>query len=336
MSINESDKQDLKLSTSINSSLILRQSLADNVDHILSVISGYKEHSKNGSEDLFGDFGEEDSIKIKKTTNYSELDVLIKEKNFLGLYVSKNPIADFTPFLQFIKNLADKEDIYLVLVNKVRKIYTRNKDMMFAIDVSVDGVNCEGIVFPKNANKMAQVLQEATLFWVRGKISSPRKKTIEKKLTVEQELELGEGVDEIREYEELPKLIFENACVFEEGVVNLYNDEGSSISFDRQKVVAKIDFSKVYKNPLDYKEITQDIFGEKVVVTKIILLRLGLETSTVLKIKDVLLSKDLKVSGDDALEVVIEMEYELGKFKTAKNKYYIHREVYDEIVSLIG
>jgi hypothetical protein len=265
--------------------LVIRQTLAENVAEILTRVVSFREDSKNDTEDLFADFTEQKSankLHLEPTPNFSELEALLKEKEFLGLYVTNNPIHRFTPFLAYVREVLDRQDVYLILIDKVKKIYTKSKDMMFALEISIDEQKCEGVIFSKNATRLSSVLEEHQVFWVKGKISDRSKKKQDKpapvvvEQIVDQDLEGGEALEgvlvsenEIREFVELPKLIIDEISPFNNGVVGLFDNDKIGLNMNVKTRIMDINYAQIMLAPESYMQIIDGLEdGEEVAPVK--------------------------------------------------------------------
>jgi hypothetical protein len=254
-----------------DSVLAVRQALSESVEMMLQKVVSYKEDGKNDSEDLFAEIDDdiEEEILIPRSKMVSEVDVLLKEKEFLGLYVTDNPVIRYTPFLQYLRATSGKDNLYLVLINKIKKIFTKSKDMMFAIEISIDGEKCEAVIFSKNAARFSSIIQEQQLFWIKGKISTPRKKAqpkIEAPVLdahmIDDSVEAGdEGepiaggteVVEVKEFVELPKLIIDGISPFDKGFVAMFEGDDNGISFNVEEMLQKLDYSAIKNDPYKYE-----------------------------------------------------------------------------------
>ena len=138
----------------------IRSFLASNVDTLLETVSQLKSlaAADTSSDDLFGlnDVAERKK-QIEWRTQFetkSLFEVLISEKNSLGLYVSGNPLSAYLSLSHAVAEMLGREDLRLVIIDKIRKIFTRSNVMMFALQITVAGAEMEyeGIIFPKRAH----------------------------------------------------------------------------------------------------------------------------------------------------------------------------------------
>lgn len=224
----------------------IRSFLADNVEILLENLNVRRQAGKIDSEDLFGETEEvNSSIPWKKDfKTRSLLEVLVAEKESLGLYVSGNPLQNYKEILEWIREITNEDEIHLVLINKAKKVFTRTNAMMFALDISTIGENYEGIIFPKNAIELSPILEEKELFWVRGRVVKNKKK--------KKEVEAVEG--EIQEYNELPKLAIEGISKFEEGLNRLFASSEIKLAVNRQKALDSVNWEGLKNDPKNLEQ----------------------------------------------------------------------------------
>ncbi len=308
--------------------LKIRQTLFDNVEYLLDKITSYKEEGKNNSLDLFdGDNEVEESLTLKPSTTINQLNVLLKEKEFLGLYVTNNPITEFTPVLNIVRNISEKENIHLILIDKIKKIFTRNKEMMFALEISIDGEKVEGVIFPKYALNLSPLLEEKKLFFALGRISMPKKKKQEVVVLEEGEFESEDG-NQVQEFVEIPKLLIDSLSPFEEGCRKLFVKDEDKISKARQELLDNIDFKSILADPDNYKNYVNN---ETTITKENNYIRVDLP-KTLDKQKAIQIKKLIQTNG--AKEVYIQLYVELpsGEFKKAKQDYPVSQMVYEQIL----
>lgn len=285
----------------------IRSVLFANVESILGTVATIRAQDHQ-VDSLFG--GEEAKPQIQlvePALPLTELEVLLQEKNSLGLYVSGSPLGKYHKLLEWIRSEAGRDDIHLVLIDKVRKIFTRSNTMMLALAItSADGVQYEGIVFPKNAPKISPLVSEKQIFWVKGRIVDGRKRKGE---------ESEEGG-----FEELPKIAFEDVRPFQEGVVGLFANEEIKLSLNRQKILASLPYSVLLIHP---EKLQQFLQGGEVLpdggpagVTEI-KIPAGTSAELLQRVKAMLLTTPSQ--GMEAVELYIEKNSE---YKKAKGLYY--------------
>lgn len=217
----------------------IRSILYGNVANILDKVAKMRTHKPN-EDALFGG-DEDDRIRIEldsKVPRFSELEILLQEKNSLGLYVSGAPLAKYHALLNWVRDAADREDIHLLLIDKIKKIFTRSNTMMLALQItSADEVVYEGIVFPKNAPRVSPLLEEKQIYWVKGRVIEGRKKKVES------------ASEEEGGFEELPKIAIEDVSPFTNGITSLFQNEEVKMSINRQKALADVPWQTLLAHP---------------------------------------------------------------------------------------
>jgi DNA polymerase III alpha subunit len=218
-----------------------RSLLATNVEYFLEHLSRLRESKKIDSDDLFGGGEERTSnhhLSLMPTITYkTKLQVLLEEKETLGLFVSGSPLEEYRNLVLTVQDTILRDDLHLILINKIRKIFTKKNLMMFAMDISTINGNFDGIIFPKKALEFSPILQEKELFWVKAKLSEKKK----------EEVILEEG--ETREYDEIPKMLIDVIVPFEKGVLEIFKDEKITISSKRQELLKNYHWAELKYNP---------------------------------------------------------------------------------------
>jgi DNA polymerase-3 subunit alpha len=229
-----------------------RAYLAHNVETMLENVSAIRQRNKIDSDDLFGGYEEQTSESVipwKDPTLFpTDLEVLLLEKESLGIYVSGNPLREYQEMQQWVREVTFMDDIHLVIIDKVKKIFTKSNHMMFALALSTLKEPVEGIIFPKLAPIYSNMLEEKDIYWIKGRISQKKKK----KPAAPQVNEDGEPIEsdgnEIKEYDELPKLIVDAVVKFEEGPIPLVED-ATSLAVNRIEMINGIDWKLLKSQP---------------------------------------------------------------------------------------
>ena len=157
----------------------VRSFLMSNVDNLLETITAIRKDKQNPSDDLFAMDAQSNQVSVPWKTDYTKLspfEILMQEKNSLGIYVSGNPLNIYKDFLGYLQFITGVRDLHLVLIEKVRKIFTRSNKMMLALELTTLNGSVEGIIFPKKAPKLSPLVEELELFFVIGKYSEKKKK----------------------------------------------------------------------------------------------------------------------------------------------------------------
>ncbi len=322
-----------------------------NVDTILQTASSLRQVSSIESEDLFGAESNDAGAQIKwqeDVKNLSIFEVLLKEKDSLGLFVSGNPLNEYFPIQEWARETAGRDDIFLVLVTKVRKIFTKAGQMMLTLQITLNTGEIEGVIFPKRAMDLSPKLVEAEMFWVRGKISMPKKRETKPEVvvTAPEEVEQTDSdntdntdevmptetvVDIVKEYDELPKLLIDNLAIFEEGPLSVLLNEDIRVSVNREKALKSKNWAELKQNPdsLFSTEEVKQIPAEKELTSpntiKVIKItkQMGAEVLTQIK-------KNLKTeAGPNLTEVELWVENQ-GELKKVKGNFWLPKTEADK------
>jgi DNA polymerase III alpha subunit len=306
-----------------------------NVENILENISSRRESKKNESDSLFGSIEESSSSKISFKTKYknlSKFEALMMEKEALGLYVSGNPLNEFEPLLEFCRNVVDDPTIYFVLIEKIKKVFTKAGAMMLVMNITMPYRSLEGVIFSKKAMQLSTVVAEKKIFIVKGKIQEPKNKKEE----VVGDEDNG-SVEEIKEFVELTKLIFDMAVPFESGILSLLEKAELPISNTRKEIVEKLDWNELLFYPHMFEEMIKDFSvtkkiepkpqNDEIVVIKISS-NLGIDKAKEIK------SNLSKTPQHNYIKAVIKIEHG-GSWKTMENDFWIECTYYQSIKNLV-
>jgi len=193
------NEKNLKKAEKVENFVGIRSFLGGNVDILLENLAARRESRKNDSEDIFAEHSSP-SIKWKTPIPKTKLQVLIEEKNALGLYMSGKPLEEYKEIEKWLQKTLNKWNLRLMFVNKVRKIFTKAGAMMFTLEVSLTETDIEAVIFPKNAMELSPLLAENELFWVVGNIQDKRREkkteTIPEILEIETEKSETENLGE--------------------------------------------------------------------------------------------------------------------------------------------
>jgi DNA polymerase III alpha subunit len=303
-----------------------RSLLASNVEYFLEHVSRLRESKKIDSDDLFGGGSTSEvshTLQLNTTLPMkTKLQVLLEEKESLGLYISGSPLEEYKDLTHTIQDTILRDDLHLILINKIRKIFTKKNLMMFAMSISTINGDFEGIIFPKKAMQFSPILQEKELFWVKAKLSEKKK----------EEVILEEG--ETREYDEIPKMLIDAIVPFESGVLEVFKDEKITISSKRQEILSGYDWSQLKFDPnLECKlsddsqpktpiKIPDAIDAPASQVINTIKLDRNLGTEKLKYIKSHLKTQ----KTDNLIEVAIEVEGTDG-WKKVKGSFWVEQEI---------
>ncbi len=231
----------------------IRSFLWFNVDKILESIAIKKNQNKNDTDDLFS-ISTENNLLAKPTSIFrkkfdlkSELKILQEEKEALGIYVSGNPLKKFQPVLKWARSIALVDNLYLVLIEKIKKVFTKRGSMMLIFNLTSNEFEAEGVVFSKNFIRISAIAQEKKLFWVLGKLNQNKK-----------------NKEEDDSYAEADKLLIEEIAPLEKGFIEILENQDISISQQRKDIINSINWEKIETNP---NLIEKTLNSEKIIST---------------------------------------------------------------------
>ena len=318
-----------------------RSFLIANVERILENISSRREAKKIDTDDLFGDISDQSQTKVNWKTQYkdlSKLDILMMEKEILGLYVSGNPLQEYAQMQEWVREVTGFDDIYLVVVEKIKKIFTKAGAMMLGMNITLlpqEGkeAQIEGVVYSKRTPTLSPILEEKKIYWVKGKLSEPKEKT--KPAETTEPAEIDDTIVEQREYVEATKLIFDDACRIDQGVFPIFEQGDYSISKPRQEILEAVNWTKAAIDPQIIFEIEQpkDLKINKNYEIKSIMIR---DTLAIDKVKEIKqnLKQDTNLDADLYYKVELTIIH-LDKVKTAPKPYWITKDYYQQIQNLV-
>lgn len=159
-----------------------------------AIIAGGRAQSDmaKGQASLFGGNGddfEDDHKRLPDVDPWPELDLLQKEKEVLGFYVTSNPLSKHAETIKAFSScntshLADGKEGHEVviggMITKVRNIVTRNgknpgKKMAVLTLEDLQG-EAEVVLFPRQYEKFVDLVEVDTIVFVKGKVDVSREK----------------------------------------------------------------------------------------------------------------------------------------------------------------
>jgi DNA polymerase-3 subunit alpha len=255
-----------------NTYILLRSFLFANVEVILEALAAFKHGTQVESDSLFGfdtDLSTQNIAWNSDFSLYSKQQILSNEKEALGIYLTDNPMREFGEVEQRIQTLLGKADYHLCLITKVKKIFTKTNNLMFALQVMTPSDSFEAVIFPKNAMELSGRLEENQMFWIKGKISLPaaKKKDEQTQYTeliqtdeslkkmvesddpdfVAEVLDIDESAGTVQNYEEIPKILVDNLVLFNLGVAPLLHTEKEKERFT--PILEQIQWSELFNHP---------------------------------------------------------------------------------------
>jgi hypothetical protein len=319
-----------------------RSFLMANVERILGSISSRREAKKIDVDDLFGSFDEPAQVSSNWVTDYktlSKLDILMMEKEILGLYVSGNPLQEYVQMQEWVREVTGYDDMYIVVVEKIKKIFTKAGAMMLGMNITIipeEGkeAQIEGVVYSKKTPDLSPILEEKKLFWVKGKLQEPKEKP--KTEVAPADSEDGEPVVETREYVENTKLIFDEACGFGVGVLSLFANGESPLSNPRREILESVNWSKVTQDP---SLLGQDLDESIDIPAHYELVQITIrDTLSIDKVKEI---KSRLILTEDDVKPATHLKAKLkiihnGKEKNMDKNFWIEKRYFSEIKDLVG
>ena len=162
-----------------------RNQLLQNLELITGYGSKSQKNALSGQIDIFGALGTEEAAPQlhlePAATVATTREMLMWEKELMGLYLSSHPLDDYAAYLadtaQPIINVTPAADGKLVriggMVTSARKILTKKGDVMAFVGIEdKSGGSTELIVFPKAFAKSPEVFEVDNVIFATGKISA--------------------------------------------------------------------------------------------------------------------------------------------------------------------
>ncbi|MCA9309387.1 hypothetical protein KC973_03350, partial [Candidatus Saccharibacteria bacterium] len=162
-----------------------RGDLLFNLDGLLALGSKIHKEKETNQADLFGGM-DNAAESIAPTFNFdtapeqmSEHDMLLNERELLGLYLSKHPLDGYGAYLEEhalpLEQINDTMDGKTVtiggVVTSIRSITTKNGARMAFVKIEDKSAECELIVFPGVYEKLNAVWQQDQVIIAKGKIN---------------------------------------------------------------------------------------------------------------------------------------------------------------------
>ena len=164
-----------------------RKQLFDNIEHILDVTSKEAKDRAMGQVSLFASLGGDDEFAnvqyqlIGSDAEYTDKEIQMYEKEFLGFYVTSHPLFSIRDKLQFlmthrISELAEvKEDEEVTicgLITATRQIPTKKDPSKFLRFVTVEDLTgkVDGVCFHRKLQEYADILVQDNKVVITGKV----------------------------------------------------------------------------------------------------------------------------------------------------------------------
>jgi len=165
---------------------VFRSQLAAMIDRALDVAGGIQKDRQNGQLSFFDTFEQEHDFQktFQETPNipeWPENQLLAYEKELLGFYVTRHPLARFEKMLKIystastttLERLHDGDEVLLGgIINKAKVTVTRKTGEKMAI-VNLEDLNgtIEVLVFPSTYSKFSTMIRQDTIVFVKGRVS---------------------------------------------------------------------------------------------------------------------------------------------------------------------
>ena len=168
-----------------------RNKLLKNLDRLLEYARQVQKSKLNGQQGLFDGLANVPKIYLEPAKEATLKEKLLWEKELLGLYVSGHPLKPLEKILQKkaipiakIRESIEKESSFTLvrkimpgrrikvagLINKIKRIITKNGKPMLFVEVEDLSEKIETIVFPGVVEKNPTALQENKIVFISGRI----------------------------------------------------------------------------------------------------------------------------------------------------------------------
>ena len=252
-------------------SIQIRSFLMGNVDVILESLNAHKEYQKNSSEDIFGVDTLNPAIPWKKEIiPKTKFEILQLEKYSLGVYMSGDPLEEFKPLIDYFRKVTqERHTLFVCILDKFRKIFTKSGGMMLALQViAEEGKEYEALIFPKNAMTYSPLLEEKELYWILGRIDDKtQKKKDEVTKESSSETTLSESSEpETVEFQTKPKILVSHLVKFETGVLELLKTDAKERKSSLLDTIPDLNWSLLKTQPNQFQnQLNQKLQGSKII-----------------------------------------------------------------------
>ncbi len=155
-----------------------RSKLFGNLENILNFIKNKKnQKTENSQMNLFG-LSTNIDLKLQETSSIEKKEMLLWEKELVGLYMSGHPLLEFKDKLEkntfkikdITNNVVGKTMKFGGIVTNIKKIVTKNGDPMAFAQLEDLSGKIELVIFPKSFEKNRKLLQNDLIAILNGKI----------------------------------------------------------------------------------------------------------------------------------------------------------------------
>lgn len=149
---------------------------------LLNSYNNRERKNLSGQEDIFSMFSEDEvHINIPKIDEFKKMDFLRYEKEYLGIYISDHPYAEYGRLVEKLinfttldviekNNLNNKNVIMGGIITSVKMILTRKNDQMAFLQVEDNYGSIDVVVFPQMLIKFKNMLYEDNAILIRGSL----------------------------------------------------------------------------------------------------------------------------------------------------------------------
>ncbi|MGC8981572.1 MAG: DNA polymerase III subunit alpha [Minisyncoccia bacterium] len=157
--------------------------LYHNIDYLIEYAQKQKSFVFNGARL----FSSPDNIILRKNQTVSIFEKLKWEKELLGFYISNHPLnlLKTNGFMKIysIKNSKTNIEVRILgIINSIKRVLTKNNDIMLYLDVEDNTQNIEVVVFPRVYKENSIIWEEGSIIEIRGKFLKDREHIVAEKI----------------------------------------------------------------------------------------------------------------------------------------------------------
>jgi DNA polymerase-3 subunit alpha len=166
-----------------------RPQLLAGLDRILNYSTSYYRAKETGQMGLFGEAASGDDDLLQHLPNMEEVpqrQMLDWEKELMGIYISQHPIdpvldqlrgANVSTSVELKEaepHMHEKPVRFVGLVAGIRKLPTRNHEMMAVATLEDKFGRIDAVMFPRTWNKVAEMVDDGVVIGIEGKLDLSR------------------------------------------------------------------------------------------------------------------------------------------------------------------
>ncbi len=155
-----------------------RGQLLANTEEVLNFIREHYKNETSGQNSLFGAGVKIGKLKLKQAPPATKEEILLWEKEHLGMYVSSHPLDSYTKVLATLRSAKSLELTELGgavvmggIISRLKRTMTRKNDPMAFFTLEDLTGSIEVLVFPKVMEKTLPFLNNDTIVQVSGRLS---------------------------------------------------------------------------------------------------------------------------------------------------------------------